>query len=177
MEKMHLIIACCEKSLTKLSLPFEVLPVCKHHACFFLMADRHSTNFKFTCCLAKASTWMKSSCFKNWAQKDAMKFCWQVLHKVAWIHVHLGDDKTHLWWWLFLLGFSRVCWSKEALCLQKLRNDILLKLASPTVGNALKFSAPKSKSRVIFSPFQGALIIRVLFLYSLLLATQIAVVA
>ena len=116
MEKMHLIIACCEKSLAKLSLPFEVLPVRKHHTCFSFMSDRHSTNFKFTCCLAKASTWMKSSCFKNWAQKDAMKFCWHVLHKVAWIHAHLGDDKTHLWWWLFLLGFSRVCRSEEALC-------------------------------------------------------------
>lgn len=34
MEKMHLILACCEQSLEKLSLPFAVLPVYKHHSFF-----------------------------------------------------------------------------------------------------------------------------------------------
>jgi len=96
MEKMHLIIACCEKPLAKLTLPFQVLPGCKHHTYFSLMSDRHSTNFKFTCCSGKDGTWMKSSCFKNWAQKDAMKFCRLVLHKVAWIRARLGGDKTGL---------------------------------------------------------------------------------
>lgn len=81
MQKMHLITSCCEKSLAKLSLPLEMLPVCKRHSFFSLMSKRHITNFKFTC---------------HSAQKDAKRFCWHVLHKVAWIHTHLGADKTLL---------------------------------------------------------------------------------
>lgn len=81
MEKMHLILACCEQSLEKLSLPFAVLPVYKHHSFFPLMSERHRTNFRFTCHLP---------------HKGAMKFCWHVLHKVAWMHAHFGADKTHL---------------------------------------------------------------------------------
>lgn len=74
-------------------------------------------------------------------------------------------------WW-----FSRICHSMEALSLQKHRSDILLKLGSPTMENVLNFTAHKTMLRVFSPAFQGCLIIRMLFVYSLLLATQIDVV-